>query len=177
MSLRLKFQFSFITEKKIPKIYLIFYYFPFPLFCEPASRAGITGYQMESCVDIHLMVELVWISYFFFFFLLFGPHPWHMEVPSPQQRGQIRVTYTTAHSNTGSPTHWVTSGIKPTSSWILAGFVTTEPQRELPGLDFLLRHVKPGWECSNTWPTLDCPALVSLAAPLQEASMGYLKAE
>ena len=47
---------------------------------------------------------------------------------------QIRsesVTYTTAHGNTGSLTHSVRPGIKPPSSWILVGFVTTEPQWEL----------------------------------------------
>ena len=41
------------------------------------------------------------------------------------------VTYTMAHSNTGSLTHWAKPGIKPSSSWILVGFVTTEPQWEL----------------------------------------------
>ena len=33
--------------------------------------------------------------------------------------------------NTGSITHGVRPGIKPTTSWILVGFVTTEPQQEL----------------------------------------------
>ena len=28
--------------------------------------------------------------------------------------------------------HWVGSGIKPVSSWILVGFITTDPQQELP---------------------------------------------
>ena len=32
------------------------------------------------------------------------------------------VTYTTAHCNTGSLTHWARPGIKPESSWILVGF-------------------------------------------------------
>ena len=31
------------------------------------------------------------------------------------------ATYTTAHSNSGSLTHWAGSGIKPSSSWILVG--------------------------------------------------------
>ena len=42
------------------------------------------------------------------------------------------ATYTTAHSNAGSLTHWVRPGIEPTSSWILVGFATTKPQQELP---------------------------------------------
>ena len=38
------------------------------------------------------------------------------------------ATYTAAHGNTGSLIHWVRPGIKPTSSWVLVGFITTEPQ-------------------------------------------------
>ena len=36
-----------------------------------------------------------------------------------------------AHSNAGSLTHWVKPGIEPESSWILAGFISTEPWQEL----------------------------------------------
>ena len=46
-------------------------------------------------------------------------------MPQPQQH-QIQTvseTYTTAHSNTGSPTHWVRPRIEPTSSRILVRFV------------------------------------------------------
>ena len=32
-------------------------------------------------------------------------------------------TYTTAHSNAGSLTHWARPGIEPVSSWILIGFI------------------------------------------------------
>ena len=56
--------------------------------------------------------------------------------PTPQpQQCQIQATsatYTTAHSNTESLTHWAKPGIEPTSSWILVGFVTSEPWQELP---------------------------------------------
>ena len=75
---------------------------------------------------------------FFFCFLFFcflGPHLWHVEVPrlgsnqscshwpipQPQQH-QIRaasMTYTTAHGDAGSLTHWVRSGIEPETSWFL----------------------------------------------------------
>ena len=34
-------------------------------------------------------------------------------------------------SNTKSLTYWTRPGIKPTSSWILVGFITAEPQWEL----------------------------------------------
>ena len=42
------------------------------------------------------------------------------------------ATYTTAHSNTGSLTHWVRLGIEPESSWLPVGFMTTDPWWELP---------------------------------------------
>ena len=41
------------------------------------------------------------------------------------------MTYTTAHGNAGSLTHWVRSGIEPTSSWLLVRFVSAAPQWEL----------------------------------------------
>ena len=49
----------------------------------------------------------------------------------------MSVTYTTAHSNTGSLTHYVRPGIEPSSSWILVRFITAEPQQELPPFSFL----------------------------------------
>ena len=64
-----------------------------------------------------------------------GPHLWHMEVPrlgirwelqplayTQPQQCQIQTmsaTYTTAHSNTRSLTHWAGPGIKLASLWIL----------------------------------------------------------
>ena len=67
---------------------------------------------------------------------------------SSQTRGQIRATaaglsrphriratsviYTTAQGNAGIPTHRARPGIEPASSWILARFVSTAPQWELP---------------------------------------------
>jgi len=52
--------------------------------------------------------------------------------PQPHQIQAASVTYTTTHGNAGSSTHWVRTDIKPYPSWILAGFVTTEPWREPP---------------------------------------------
>ena len=47
-------------------------------------------------------------------------------------RSKLSVTYTAAHSNTGSLTHWAMPGIEPMSSWMLLEFFTTESQQELP---------------------------------------------
>ena len=44
-------------------------------------------------------------------------------------------------SNAGSLTQWVGPGIEPVSSWILVGFVTTEPQRELPEMSFKFMQI------------------------------------
>ena len=53
--------------------------------------------------------------------------------PEPQQR-QIQATcatYTTAHGNTGSLTHWGRPGIEPTTSCFLVRSVSTVPLQEL----------------------------------------------
>ena len=41
------------------------------------------------------------------------------------------ATYTEAHSNAASLTHWARPGIEPSSSWILVGFDIGEPWWEL----------------------------------------------
>ena len=46
------------------------------------------------------------------------------------------ATYTTAHGKAGSLTQCLRPGIKPTSSWILVGFITTEAQWELQWKEF-----------------------------------------
>ena len=43
----------------------------------------------------------------------------------------MSVTYTTAHSNARSLTHWERPGSEHTSSWIPVGFLTAKPQQEL----------------------------------------------
>ena len=55
------------------------------------------------------------------------------STPQPQQCGiwVASATYTTAHSNAGSLTHWLRPGIEPVSSWILVTFVSAEPRWEL----------------------------------------------
>ena len=55
------------------------------------------------------------------------------SLPQPQQWKiwAASGTYTTAHGNARSSTHWARPVIKPSFSWILSGFITVEPQREL----------------------------------------------
>ena len=67
-----------------------------------------------------------------------GPHPRHMEIPRLSAKELPLTAHTTAmpdlscicisaHGNARSLTQWVRLGIEPMSSWILVGFVTTEP--------------------------------------------------
>ena len=116
-----------------------------------------------------------WFFFFFFFFPVFlGLHPWHVQVPSyvsngrcncwptPQpQQHQIpaaSVTYTTARGNTRPLTHGTKSGLEPVSSWILGGFVTTEPPLELLAQWFLRYGKRKNylgnilkWPCHINW--------------------------
>ena len=50
----------------------------------------------------------------------------------------MSTTYTKAHSNARSQTHWARPGIEPMSSWILVGFIPAESQWELPLIYFEL---------------------------------------
>ena len=98
-------------------------------------------------------------SFTFFFFAFFRVTA--MAYGSSQDRGWIgavaaglrhshssvgiqaaSANYTTVHGNTGSLTHWARKGIKPASSWILVGFVSTEPWWELLNSSFALAK---GW--------------------------------
>ena len=56
---------------------------------------------------------------------------WPMQQPQQCQIQATSGTYTTAQGKAESLTHWAGPGIEPPSSWILARFITTEPQWEL----------------------------------------------
>ena len=93
------------------------------------------------------------INLFFGLFCLFRAVP--MACGGSQARGPIRTvaaglptttatrdpsayeTYTTAHVNTGSLTHWAGPGIEPASSWMLVRLVSAEPGWEHPEKGFL----------------------------------------
>ena len=57
-----------------------------------------------------------------------------MGTASATQQGRVQaasLTYFTAHGNAGYLTHWARPEIESTSSWVIVGFITTEPQWEL----------------------------------------------
>ena len=68
----------------------------------------------------------------FFFFLLFRATL--AAYGGSQARDQIRAasaSYTTAHGNDRSLTHWGETEIKPSTLWFLVGFISAEPRRKL----------------------------------------------
>ena len=67
------------------------------------------------------------------------PQPQQCQIPAAS------ATYTTAHGNVGSLTHWARPEIESSSSWILVGFVTAEPQPEF------LKYLKCRINCDSTW--------------------------
>ena len=96
----------------------------------------------------------------FIFICFLGLQVQHMEIsglrsnlscscrppPQPQQR-QIRAasaTFTTAHGNARSLTHWTRTGMEPASSWTLVRFVTAEPL-ELQWSGILFANILPPW--------------------------------
>ena len=57
---------------------------------------------------------------------------WPTPQPQPCQIQATSVTYTIAHGNAWSLTHWAGPGIEPGSSWMPVRLVSAEPRQELP---------------------------------------------
>ena len=113
---------------------------------------ALQRHQSSWCATVgtprHVFLFVFWV--FVFYFL--GLHPQHMEVPRLGVESELQpLAYATAtatwglscicnlhHSSgqLGCPTHLVRPGIKPKTSWILVGFISTAPQWKLPTLDF-----------------------------------------
>jgi len=118
---------------------------------EPWGRADLSS---SPCSTAHKLCDLyacqlLWSSVSFFFFWLFknklvayeSSQAWGWIIATAASHSlshsntgiwATSATYTTAHGNAKSLTHWVRPGIKPSSSWILVGFVSAAPQQELP---------------------------------------------
>ena len=64
--------------------------------------------------------------------------------PTPQQQQHrilaVSVTYTTAHSNAGSLTHWARPGVEPSSLWILVRFFTCWDTAGTPSFFFFFKY-------------------------------------
>ena len=106
------------------------------------------GYSKKKIWSYIYFLKKILFIFIFCLFVLWGPHQQHMEVPrlgsnrscssrptSRPQQCQIRAvssTYTTAHGNGRSLTHWARPGIKPTISWLQVGFISTTQWQKLP---------------------------------------------
>ena len=127
---------------------------------------SILMFTLKKCLFrffVHLIVRWVFVvfvldllNYMYIYILVFWVlHPQPMEVPRlrvnwscwPTRQSQqhdiwaMSATYTTTHNNAGSLNHWVWPGIKPTTSWMLVRFVTTEPWWELLFICFGLNFI------------------------------------
>ena len=100
-----------------------------------------------------------------FLFLLFFQGLVHRIWKFPG-RGQIQsgiwtasVTYTTAHSNTGSSTHWARPGIEPASSWIRLRFLNHCATMGTPTFKNVQYSINYRKTLSNKSLKFNCPSL------------------
>ena len=121
----------------------------------------------------HVFFVFVLFCFVFLSSVFLGLHQRHMEVPRVGVESEPWLpAYTTAHSNARSLTHGARPGVKPSSSWLLVGFVSAEPRWELPEpmlLTFLLGLPKPlHWSLvtvhvlDHSFKNLDCSRLFFL---------------
>ena len=113
------------------------------------------GFNSISSIVFFLFVCL-FVCFCFFSFFFLGLYLWHMEVPTLGVQSELwtptglhhsqsnagswaaSATYTTAHGNARSITHWTRPGIEPVTLWFLLGLVSAAPWWELPVLLLLL---------------------------------------
>ena len=87
-------------------------------------------------------------------------------------------TYTTAHGNARSLTHWARLGIEPATLWLLVGFVSAAPQWELLDISYttsqlpscrIFYHVK-----KKLWPISRYSSFLSPQPPIPLAATNLL---
>ena len=113
--------FSKASEPSISLFYFIFFNFIFVFFL----RAALTVYRSSQARGSNQSYSC-------------------RPALQPQQLGiqaASAVTYTPAHGNARSLTHWVRPGTEPASSSMLVRFISTEPQREL--FNFIILKFSP----------------------------------
>ena len=134
---------TFLINTYILSLLLFFFFWLCPFSQQPKLRRQ----QREKEVNFLFAFFLFFIFYLRAVLTAYGGSQARVPIraeaaslpmPEPQQR-RIRAasaTYTTAHGNARSLTHWARPGIKRVSSGILVRFIATEPQRELLKLIF-----------------------------------------
>ena len=122
------------------------------LWTQSSDCSHVLWYSLRIKKELQRNFKLLFSSLVCLFFVLFcfcfsGPHPQHMEVPRLGVKSELQLlayttvtamrdrassaNYTTAPSNIGSLTHWVSPGIELASPWTLVRFISALPQWEL----------------------------------------------
>ena len=119
-------------------------------FLKIAKPCNIASYYIylgfKSCFCLLFIPFIKGQNILFYFCLFLGLHPWHMEIPRLGVKLELQLlacptaTWVLSsicdlhHSSQQHriPNHWARLGIEPTSSCILVGFVSREPQPKLP---------------------------------------------
>ena len=90
----------------------------------PAFKENfITAFLASLIVSVLCLLRCLPITWSYF---KFSVSSWQRQIWAAS------ATYTTAHGNARSLTHWARLGIEPVSSWILVRFISPEPRWELP---------------------------------------------
>ena len=76
----------------------------------------------------------------------------------------VSSAYNAAHGNAGSLTHRVRLGIKPASSWLPVGFITTEPQMGILKIIFAIIFIEISLTFHKIY-TFWCYCLMSIKFP------------
>ena len=114
-------------------------------------------------------VSSLYIWHMIFFFFLFRAIS--VAYGNSQARGRIGAAAASLyhnHSKAGSLTYWARPGIEPASSWILVGFVSDEPQREL------LAHVLKCSVCAGILPPLPLPLCQCFSGKFIPGPLGWI---
>ena len=115
-------------------------------YCKQARNEG--GWNSRQRRKSPARTFYIVLFYFVLFICSLELHPWPMEVPRLEVKSELQllayiiavqqcgiwatsVTYTTAHGNARSLTHWAWPGIEPVTSWFLIRVVSAASQREL----------------------------------------------
>ena len=100
----------------------VVFFLPFLCFIDFfAISLGVCGWYFQ------------FLKFFFNFFCFLGPHLQHVEIHL-QARSHISATAANlghSHNTARFPTYWARAGMEPVSSWILVGFLSVVPQKEL----------------------------------------------
>ena len=114
---------------------------------------------------------LFWLSIFFFFFFSRASPAAYGGSQAGAQIGAAAAGLHHSHSNPGYLTHGARPRIKPASSWILFGFLTTEPQWELLVFHLLaVPPLPPQTSCARVWNPTETYVNLTFSLPVPKGT-------